>query len=530
VLMTSRAVEHEDESACDQKDHDCRSNDSPTHDGHRKAVAYGECMPRRIPIAVAACLALVSVGTAIPAHAASGPIAKGSWAMAPQSKDANGDGFIDGDGGVPARGALSLSPSTTMIGAGNHVAQPNERLINGSLSWYLGNTFEVMLSACGSKGDSYTWTITGATTVRTPPKAIKNCTSTVSLAEGVYSFDLAVKSGRATAHRVLHGSVRNYVLVSMGDSYASGEGNPRNIDAYLQQAGLFTSFTPYWDDTSCARSTHSAPARAALALEKSSPHSSVTLIDVSCSGATIGSGILGPQSRAGQSASQVEQARAIADGHRIDAITLSVGGNDIGFGAILQACATKANCPTQPSTTPPLKGYPTIQAGAQANLATLPGKYASVNAALASLAPGAPVFPTMYPDITRAADGSPCTYLTMGPSDFAWARATLLVPDPQSPYSYATTSGTTVPMALPAGTLNSQIAATHGALGWSDVAGTWGASGNSSVGHGVCAGDQAWTFGLISLGPLAAAAFHPNPKGLDVMGKAIATALGSAIH
>jgi len=481
-------------------------------------------------IVVTACLTLVTLGSAIPAQAASGPIAKGAWALAPQSKDANGDGFIDGDGGVPARGALSLNPSPVMIGAGNRVAQANERLINGSLSWYLGNTFSVTLNACGSKGDSYTWTITGATTVRTPSTSIKKCTTSVTLPEGAYTFDLAVKSGSATVHRILRGSVRNYVLVSMGDSYASGEGNPRNINSYLQQAGLFTSFTPYWDDTSCARSTHSAPARAALALEKSSPHSSVTLVDVSCSGATVGSGILGPQTRAGQSASQVEQVRAIAAGHRIDAITLSVGGNDIGFGAILQACALQADCPTKPSSTPPLKGYPSIQAGAQANLATLPGKYASVHEALSALAPGAPIFPTMYPDITRAADGSPCTYLTMGPSDFAWARATLLVPNPQSPYSYTTTSGATVPMALSAGTLNSQIAATHGALGWSDIAGTWGASGNSSVGHGVCAGNQAWSFGLISLGPLAAAAFHPNPKGLDVMGKAIASSLGAAIH
>ena len=495
-----------------------------------EAVAYGEGMPRRMPLAIAACLAVATIAAALPAQAAGSPIAKGSWAMAPQSKDANGDGYIDGDGGVPARGALSLNPSATMIGAGNRVAQPNERLINGSLSWYLGSTFTVILDACGSKGDSYSWAVSGTATARTPSKSMKKCTTSLSLPEGTYTFTLTVKSGRASAVRTLRGAVRNYVLVSMGDSYASGEGNPRNIDAYLAQGGLFTSFTPYWDDTSCARSTHSAPARAALALEKASPHSSVTLIDVSCSGATIGSGILGPQARARQAASQVEQARATAAGHRIDAITLSVGGNDIGFGAILQACALQANCPTQPSSTAPLKGYPTTQAGAQANLATLPAKFAAVNAALAELAPGAPVFPTMYPDITRDADGSPCTYLTMGQADFAWARATLLVPDPSSPYSYTSTSGATVPMPLPAGTLNSQIAATQGALGWSDIAGTWGASGNSTIGHGVCAGDQAWTFGLISLGPLAAAAFHPNPQGLAVMGKAIAAALGDRLQ
>jgi lysophospholipase L1-like esterase len=475
-------------------------------------------------------LSLACVAIALPAQAAPGPIAKAGWAMAPQSKDANGDGFIDGDGGVPSRGALSLNPSSTMIGAGNRIAQPNERLINGSLSWYLGNSFDVVLNACGSKGDSYTWSVTGQTSVRTPSKAIRKCTTTVSLPEGAYSFTLTVKSGRMTSSRTIRGTVRNYVMVSMGDSYASGEGNPRNITAYLEQAGLFTSFTPYWDDSACARSTHSAPARAALELEKSSPHFSVTLIDVSCSGATVNAGVLGPQTRARQSTSQIEQARAIAAGHRIDAITMSVGGNDIGFGAILQSCALQANCPTQPSSTPPLKGYPSVQVGAQSLLATLPAKYAAVNAALASLAPGAPVFPTMYPDITRDADGSPCTYLTMNQSDFAWARATLLVPDPQSPYAYTTTARTSVPMDLPAGTLNSQIASTQGALGWTDIAGTWGASGNSEVGHGVCAGDQAWTFGLISLGPLAAAAFHPNPKGLQVMGKAIAAAVSARLR
>lgn len=487
-------------------------------------------MPRRITITLAAGLCLASVVSALPAQAAPGPLAKASWSMAPQSKDANGDGFIDGDGGVPSSGALSLSPSSNLIGAGNRVAQPNERLIDGSLSWYLGTTYSVILDACGSKGDSYTWKVTGETSVRTPSKALRKCTSTVSLPEGDYSFTLTVKSGRMTTSRTLRGTVRNVVMVSMGDSYASGEGNPRNIDAYLEQGSLFTNFTPYWDDSACGRSTHSAPARAALELEKSSPHFSVTLIDVSCSGATVNAGVIGPQTRARQTASQVEQARALAAGHRIDAITVSVGGNDIGFGAILQACALQANCPTQPSSTPPLKGYPSVQVGAQSLLATLPAKYAAVNAELAKLAPGASVFPTMYPDITRDADGSPCSYLTMTPSDFAWARSTLLVPDPQSPYTYTTTTRAAVPMDLPAGTLNSQIASTQGALGWADIAGTWGASGNSQVGHGVCAGDQAWVFGLINVGgPLAAAAFHPNPKGLQVMGKAIASALSTRL-
>ncbi|MFM8895478.1 MAG: hypothetical protein ACKOE2_08920, partial [Actinomycetales bacterium] len=42
---------------------------------------------------------------------AAGPIAKADWAMIPMSKDANDDGIIDGDGGFPKAGALSLQPS-----------------------------------------------------------------------------------------------------------------------------------------------------------------------------------------------------------------------------------------------------------------------------------------------------------------------------------------------------------------------------------------------------------------------------------
>ena len=80
--------------------------------------------------------------------------------MVPQSKDANGDGFIDGDGGVPKSGALELQPSTTFIGAGNFTAQPNERLIGGALSWYLdAGGYPVQLNACASTGETYVWTI-----------------------------------------------------------------------------------------------------------------------------------------------------------------------------------------------------------------------------------------------------------------------------------------------------------------------------------------------------------------------------------
>ena len=155
--------------------------------------------------------------TLIPAtgsHAASTTVAQGSWSMVPQSKDPNEDGFIDGDGGVPKSGALSLTPSSTFVGAGNFIAQPNERLIGGSLSWYLEDAgFPVTLNACKSKGDTYTWkiqregTVVQQTDVRKLAK--KTCTTTVKLPEGLHTFTLTVKSGSTIKRQSMVANISN---------------------------------------------------------------------------------------------------------------------------------------------------------------------------------------------------------------------------------------------------------------------------------------------------------------------------------
>ena len=144
-----------------------------------------------VPIA-----ALVVAVAGTPAVAAPGPTAKPAWSMVPMSKDANGDGFIDGDGGVPRSGAMSLQPSRTFVGAGNGIAQPHERLIGGSLSWYLDAAgYPVRLDACGSRGTSFSWTITGPSGSRTTPaRALKKktCKTTVLLPEGAHTLTLTV--------------------------------------------------------------------------------------------------------------------------------------------------------------------------------------------------------------------------------------------------------------------------------------------------------------------------------------------------
>jgi len=480
------------------------------------------------------------------AQAAPSVEAVGAWSMVPMSKDADGDGFIDGDGGVPKRGALSASPSPRFVGADNFIAQPHERLIGGALSWHLNpRGYPVRLDACDSRGSTYRWRIfQGDRLVRsTKPRKLtaRKCSTTVMLPEGTYRLELEVRSGATTASTKLTAAVDNILFVSMGDSYASGEGNPRNVGAFLAQGAA--GFTPYWDSDPCNRSTHGAPAQAALRLEKASPKTSVTFVYVACTGATVTAGILGAQRANGQDSSQIEQAGAIIGDRTIDVLTLSIGGNDVGFTSILSACALAQNCPLAKAPFGSLASFPSVQEGVQTRTAGLPAAFDRIARCLTGptcvLADGraiAPlrvanagrVVPTLYPDITRSASGASCTYLTITDADFAWARDTMLTPAATNPFPYRTEQGSTVNLTTNAGTLNGTLLTTN-RLGWSPAVGTWGASGESKVGRGVCAGDDAWVFGVTGLVGFTSGSFHPNPQGQQAMGKQIAAAVASVL-
>ena len=456
--------------------------------------------------------------------------------MVPQAKDTNGDGFIDGDGGVPARGALSRQPSSRIVGEGNRIAQPHERLIGGALSWYLSDGgFPVRLDACDSRGNEARWrvTSTAGTVLVTEWRRLtdRRCARTVTLPEGRYDLTLEVRTPDARDSETVPLEVRNILIVALGDSYASGEGNPRNVRSWLREGG---SFSAYWDDDPCRRSVHAAPAQAALALERASRESSVTLVHVACSGATVDAGILGPQTAAGQTSSQVEQASALMAGREADLVLLSIGGNDVGFTSVLQACALSSDCPVTRPPAGPLAGYPTVQAGVQAQTAALAGDLDRVAACLGGqacvladgrtvpallLADGAQVMPSLYPDITRAANGQACSYLTIPAQDFAWARGTILDPAPAPTYPYPLTRGGTATLSVAAGSLNGQLGASARLPGWRPVTGTWSASGAGPVGHGVCAGDESWVFGFTGFSALPSASFHPNPIGQQVLAR-----------
>jgi hypothetical protein len=176
----------------------------------------------------------------------------------------------------------------------------------------------------------------------------------------------------------LYAKVKDLLIVGLGDSFGSGEGNPdvpvamsgtlRYRNLYPQRAVNDASGNAQWMDRLCHRSLYSHQLRAALQIAIENPKASVTFMGFACSGASITAGILGPQeyvervstgqgSRflAGSSrdsqlrwlmrelcavdAEQDDDGDWICPGNNfrrpIDYLLLSVGGNDIGFSSIV---------------------------------------------------------------------------------------------------------------------------------------------------------------------------------------------------
>lgn len=253
-------------------------------------------------------------------------------------------------------------------------------------------SFEVNLNACPSQAEldasllqppqsanTYQWVIAGHALA-----PVRSCLLRHHFAsQGPYFVRLTVSGPDAGGPFDQLIVVRDHLIVSLGDSYASGEGNPD-----VNRSGT----TPArWVDKRCHRSAHAGPAQAALALERADPHSSVTFLSFACSGATInrvyhsysdacpgdnpkndtykadmfdpykpgdpqrpnGSGVLGSY-RGVEVATctnfddhvpaQLEQLAATVGDRRVDALVISAGGNDLGFGPLAATCVIAPDC------------------------------------------------------------------------------------------------------------------------------------------------------------------------------------------
>jgi hypothetical protein len=265
--------------------------------------------------------------------------------------------------------------------------------------------YTVNFNAAGSTAaggiTNYSWTLTGG--VLTTPMTLTGENPSASLAQGSYDVTLAVTaSGGATAKTSQMIDVRNYLIVALGDSYGSGEGNPEvpstNPHDVLWADGVTSAMTT--ENFEAHRSSSSYSSQAALSLEESDPHSSVTYIDLSISGATIAHGMLGSTSGTVDPSvtleGEIPELKSIVGTREIDALTLSIGGNDYGFSDYLEQLLQQ-NATSLPSQS-------TIKSERNAALAALPGEYSQLSTALKSFSI-ANTYITAYPDLTQVAPG-----------------------------------------------------------------------------------------------------------------------------
>jgi lysophospholipase L1-like esterase len=198
-----------------------------------------------------------------------------------------------------------------------------------------------------------------------------------------------VSSGPETPQRIsTEIAVRDIFIAGLGDSVASGEGNPDRPVALSDEGFCFRSylgtagaqyyrpsragykggraceapdFLPVWQrqaalwfNSACHRSLYSYQTRTALALAVQYPHIAVTYLPLACTGATIADGLFGSQRarecpasksaatcQGGVNAQLTELRAAVTAAKKrqpdrnLDLVLLSVGANDINFSGLV---------------------------------------------------------------------------------------------------------------------------------------------------------------------------------------------------
>lgn len=246
-----------------------------------------------------------------------------------------------------------------------------------------------------------------------------------------------------------------------------------------QVVGLGDSFTsnsfhsPSVKSNGCTQSAGNQPHVVASRLGK-------TLSDMSCDGATTND-ILNPGK--GDTA-QIDAVTASAE-----VVTLSIGGNDIGFSGIVTNCTldyvTFGGCSDEYL-------HDGIDEISQSIAATAP-KVAQVLQAVHTRAPSAKVFVYGYPTLVPMTGTSGCTGLTLAAADIPYLRAKQAE-------------------------LNQMLATQAAANGatYIDVY-------TPSAGHDPCSSSK-WVARTIDLPPA-----HPSKAGMDAIANIVATAIDAQV-
>lgn len=155
--------------------------------------------------------------------------------------------------------------------------------------------------------------------------------------------------------------VGDFIVLSIGDSVASGEGNPlvprsRVWEGPIVNRGLWDDPASSYGDfgEGCHRTSLAGPGLGTSSLKATNPTSGITFIHVACSGAKVGNVI----TQLKEARRSIESSRMQAGGDpgadplNVDVLLISVGANNIGdgFGSLVLACADPTtDCSTDPT-------------------------------------------------------------------------------------------------------------------------------------------------------------------------------------
>lgn len=270
-----------------------------------------------------------------------------------------------------------------------------------------------------------------------------------------------VSSGSDGSQRVATEiAVRDIFIAGLGDSIASGEGNPDRSIALSDEGFCFRSYlgtaasqyyrpsragykggracestellatwqrqSALWLNAACHRSLYSYQTRTALALAVQYPHIAVTYLPLACTGATIADGLFGsqrarecPPSKSGGTCAgtvngQIAELReAVAAAKRrqpdrsLDLVLLSIGANDIYFPGLVADVIV--DTPTERALFRRSSVMASVDDARSAMTRDLPQGFSKLREALKPLVGDlSRVVYTSYANPTLAAGGAPC--------------------------------------------------------------------------------------------------------------------------
>ena len=290
-------------------------------------------------------------------------------------------------------------------------------------------------------------------------------------------------------------------VVALGDSYASGQGAPDSAAAW------WNLYTPRWDDRRCNRSLLAGTAQAVDRLRQQGH--AVEYESLACSGAKIEKGLIGPYAGSEPPnfpfpeeplSPQVDELEELAGNGGVDAVTLSIGGNDIFFEVLVMICLVDPRCDL-------LDGEVGLR------LQELPGHLQRLASALAEVPIASErVFLVGYPDPTQDANGNSCDRAPFGDllAGISRQEATWIAEE-----------------VLPR--LNHTLCTAAAEYGWTYV----GGAAARFERHGWCAQADRWINTVEdSMGKQRhfRGAMHPNEAGYRAIGEEIAAALSPVVE